>query len=255
MDIEVWKMTPYSSLCDDFGVYVYLNTKMDLPSGRETVLHFFEGMRKMYPQMMDFERREGGEFVLEEDREQGSYRWVTLEARRLCAGFVNPPDLESADSLHEHILEVAPFHLDFNPLDCEALDVLFAFDFMYGGNHDEVVAEALGLNTTLESLLQMPGSRVINYEPSLMLALDEACRLQCRLSIETRTNAYQIRTGQFPDAPISVYFTVRQYWGRQPIKEFGDSYRNQRRLCQELVDSHVIPAIVRPLAQTIAAKQ
>jgi hypothetical protein len=254
-DIEVWKMTPYSSLCDDFGVYVYLNTKMDLPSGRETVLHFFEGMRKMYPQMTDFERREGGEFVLEEDREQGSYRWVTLEARRLCAGYVNPPELEAADSLHEHILEVAPFHLDFNPLDCEALDVLFAFDFMYGGNHDEVVAEALGLNTTLESLLQMPGSRVINYEPSLMLALDEACRLQCRLSIETRTNAYQIRTGQFPEAPISVYFTVRQYWGRQPIKEFGDSYRNQRRLCQELVDSHVIPAIVRPLAQTIAAKQ
>ena len=23
-------MNPYSSLCDDFGVYVYLNTKMDL---------------------------------------------------------------------------------------------------------------------------------------------------------------------------------------------------------------------------------
>ena len=30
-------MNPYSSLCDDFGVYVYLNTKLDLPSGRETV--------------------------------------------------------------------------------------------------------------------------------------------------------------------------------------------------------------------------
>ena len=51
-----------------------------------------------------------------------------------------------------------------------------------------------------------------------MLALDDGCRLQCRLSIETRTNAYQIRTGQFPEAPISVYFTVRQYWGRQPYK-------------------------------------
>ena len=24
-------MNPYSSLCDDFGVYVYVNTKMDLP--------------------------------------------------------------------------------------------------------------------------------------------------------------------------------------------------------------------------------
>src|SRR5258708_458611 len=239
-DTEERNMTPYSSLCDDFAVYVYLNTKMDLPTGRETVLHFFEGLRKTYPLMTDFDRRESGEFVLEEDREQGSYRWVTLEARRLCTGYVNPPDLEAADSQHEHILEVAPFHLDFNPLDCEALDGLFAFDFVFSGHHDEVVAEALGLNTTLESLLQMPGSRVINYEPSLMLALAEACRPQCRLSIATRTNAYQIRTGQFPEAPISVYFTVRQYWGRQPYKEFVESYRNQRRVLQDLVDQHII---------------
>ena len=133
--------------------------------------------------------------------------------------------------------------------------MLFAFDFMFTGNHDEVVAEALGLNGSLENLVQLPGHRVINYEPSLMLSLDEDCRLQCRLSIETRTNAYQVRTGQFPEAPISVYFTVRQYWGRQPFKTFGDSYKNQRRICQELVDSHIVPGVVRPLAQAIAAKQ
>jgi len=248
-------MNPYSSLCDDFGVYVYVNTKMNLPSGRETILHFFDRLRKTMPTMTDFDCRENGEFVLEEDREQGSYRWVTLEQRRLCSGYVNPPALENADTLHELVLESAPYHLDFNPLDCEAVDVLFAFDFLYSGNHDEVVAEALGLNTTLENILQMPGSRVINYEPSLMLALDESCRLQCRLSIETRTNAYQIRTGQFPEAPISVYFTVRQYWGRQPYKTFVESYQNQRRVCQELVDNQIIAAVVRPLAQTIAAKQ
>src|SRR5262249_15097595 len=70
---EVPKMNPYSSLCDDFGVYVYLNTKMELPSGRETVLHFFDSLQKSFPQMTDFDRRENGEFVLEEDREKGSY--------------------------------------------------------------------------------------------------------------------------------------------------------------------------------------
>jgi hypothetical protein len=248
-------MNPYSSVCDDFGVYVYVNTKMQLPSRRETVLHFFDSLRKSYPQMTDFDCRENGEFVLEEDREHGSYRWVTLEQQRICSGYVNPPELELADQQHERVLELAPYHLDFSALDCEALDVLFAFDFTFTGNHDEVVAEALGLNTTLESLLQMQGSRVINYEPSLMLSLDEGCRLQCRLNIETRTNAYQIRTGNFPEAPISVYFTIRQYWGRQPFATFAESYRNQRKLCQELVDSHIIPAVVRPLAQTIAAKQ
>lgn len=248
-------MNPYGSLCDDFGVYVYLNTKMELPTRRETVLHFFDSLRKTYPQMTDFDCRETGEFVLEEDREQGSYRWVSVEPRRLVTGFVNPPELEAADTQHEHVLELAPYHLDLSALDCEAQDVLFSFDFVFGGNHDEVVAEALGVNTTLDNLIQLPGSRVINYEPSLMLSLDESCRLQCRLSVETRTNAYQIRTGQFPEAPISVYFTVRQYWGRQPYKSFGESYRNQRRICQELVDSHIVPAVVRPLAQAIAAKQ
>jgi hypothetical protein len=248
-------MNPYSSLCDDFGIYVYVNTKMELSTHRETVLHFFDSLQKTFPQMTDFDHRESGEFVLEEDREQGNYRWVSLEAKRFCSGYVNPPTVEAADAHHERVLEVAPFHLDFSPLDCEALDVLFAFDFMYSGNHDEVVAEALGLNTTLESLIQMPSTRVLNYEPALMLSLDEACRLQCRLNVETRTNAYQIRTGQFPEAPISVYFTVRQYWGRQGSRTFGDSYKNQRRICQELVDSHIIPAVIRPLAQTIANKQ
>ena len=248
-------MNSYGSLCDDFGVYVYVNTKMELPRHRDTVLHFFDSLQKSFPQMTDFECRENGDFVLEEDRESGSYRWVSLEAQRFCSGYVNPPSLEAADVQHERVLEVAPYHLDFGALDCEAVDVMFAFDFMFSGNHDEVVAEALGLNTGMDNILQMPGTKVINFEPSVMLALDESCRLQCRMNIETRTNAYQIRTGQYPEAPISVYFTVRQYWGRQGSKTFGESYRNQRKVCEELADAHIVPNVVRPLAQTIANKQ
>jgi hypothetical protein len=232
-----------------------LNTELTLPTSRETVLHFFESLQKSFPRMSHFYPRESGELVLEEDKELGSYRWVTLEPKRLCSGFVNPPDLADADKLNCLVLEHAPYHLNLVSLDCEALDVLFAFDFVYNGNHDEVVAEALGLNTTLEGLLGVPNTRIINYEPSVMIGLDEQLRLQARLSIETRTNAYQIRTGQFNDDPISVYFTVRQYWGTQGQKTFVDSYQHQRELCQELVESHVIPAIVRPLAQAIQAKQ
>jgi hypothetical protein len=248
-------MNPYTSLSDDFGVYIYLNTRLELPNNRETVLHFFDSLQKSFPKMTEFERRENGDHVLEEDRESGSYRWVSLENRRLCAGYVNPPALEDADGQHERILEIAPYHLDFNALDCESLDTLFVFDFAYSGNHDEVVAEALMSQSPLEQIIQLPGSRVLNFEPTVMLALDEQCRLQARLSIETRTNAYQVRTGQFPEVPISVYFTIRQYWGKQPYKTFIESYQNQRRLCQELVDSHILPAVIRPLAQTIAAKQ
>ena len=248
-------MNPYSSLCDDFGIYVYVNTKMELPSGRETVLHFFNSLQKTFPTMSDFECRGGNEYVLEEDREQGSYRWIGLEVKRFASGFVNPPSVEAADTQHERVLEIAPYHLDFGSLDCESLDVLFSFDFIYSGNHDELVAEALGLNTTLESLLQMQGTKVLGYEPSLMLALDDTCRLQCRLNIETRTNAYQIRTNQFPEAPITVYFTVRQYWAKQTGKTFIEGYQNQRKICQELVDQHIIPAVIKPLNQTIENKR
>ncbi len=248
-------MTPYSSLCDDFGIYAYVNTKMELPTNRETVLHFFNSLQKTFPTMTDFDCRSGNEYVLEEDREPGSYRWIGLEPKRFGSGFVNPPSVEVADTQHERVLEIAPYHLDFGALDCEALDVMFSFDFLYSGNHDELVAEALGLNTTLESLMQMPGSKVMGYEPSLMLALDDTCRLQCRLNIETRTNAYQIRTNSYPDAPITVFFTIRQYWARQAGRTFVEAFQSQRKTCQELVDNHIIPAVIKPLSQSIENKR
>ena len=128
------------------------------------------------------------------------------------------------------------------------------FDFLYQGNHDEVVAEALANGTPLEGLAQIPGGRVLNYQPTLMLALDDACQLQCRLSVETRTSAYQVRTGNFPESPISVYFTVRQFWGKQPFKSFVESYQNQRRVLDELVASFVVPNVITPLQRAIAAK-
>jgi hypothetical protein len=248
-------MHPYSALCDDFGIFAYVNTKMELPSGRETVLHFFNSLQKTFPTMTDFDCRGTNEYMLEEDRADGSYRWIGMEPKRFASGFVNPSSFEAADAQHERVLEIAPYHLDFGSLDCESLDVVFTFDFLYQGNHDELVAEALGLHGTLESLLQMQGARVLGYEPAVMLALDESCRLQCRLNIETRTNAYQIRTNQFPEAPITVYFTVRQYWARQIGKTFIEGYQNQRRVCQELVESHIVPAVIKPLSQAIQNKR
>ncbi len=248
-------MNSYASLCDDFGVSTYLHSKLDMPSGRETVLHFFEAVQKAFPKMTEFEKRSDGEFMLEEDREAGSYRWCSLDGKRLCAGFVNPPAIEDADGHNERILEMAPYHLDLHSVQTESLDVLYYFDFLYQGNHDEVVAEALATGTPLEGLSQIPGGRVLHYQPTLMMALDDICQLQCRLSVETRTNAYQVRTGQFPESPISVYFTIRQFWGKQPFKTFVDSYQNQRRVLDELVNSYVIPNIITPLQRAIAAKQ
>ena len=91
-------MNPYPTLCDDFGVYVYLHTKVDLPSSAETVLHFFDAVQKAFPDLTEFERREAGEYVLEEDREQESCRSVALDSRRLVSAYTNPPTLEDADA-------------------------------------------------------------------------------------------------------------------------------------------------------------
>lgn len=248
-------MNHFGTLADDFGVSTYINTKLELPTQRSSLLNFFDTMKKKFPGMTEFEKRESGELAFEEDREQGSYRWVTVEPKRFAAGFMNPPEIEAADKMAMAALELAPLHLDISPLDCEALDVMVSFDFVYTGNHDEVVAEAIGSQTTFESLMQFQGAKVLNYEPSVMIALDDACRLQCRLSVETRSNPFQVRTGQFGEAPISVYFTVRNYWAKSGSRDFLEAYQYQRKTCLEMVESHVIPNVVRPLAQTIATRQ
>ena len=95
---------------------------------------------------------------------------------------------------------------------------------------------------------------MLSFEPSITLALDESCRLQCRLSIETRTNAYQVRTGEFADDQISVYFTVRQYWGSGPDRTFLESFRRQREVAEQAVRERIIPRVVRPLAQAIGSR-
>ena len=247
-------MNHYYSFADDFYINVNLNTEMELPKSRDTVLHFMEQIQKKYPEMTNFYSRENGDFVLEEDKEQGRYRWVSLEQRRLCSGCVNLDETENTSGQHELVLEMAPYHLSISPLDCEALDVLFGFDFTYRGNHDEIVAEALGSTKALEGLLDVSNARILNYEPSVTMVLDEECRLQCRLSIETRTNAYQIRTGDFQDDQLSLYFTVRQYWGFGPKMSFVESFVRQRGIGEELVDTYILPNIVQPLAQAIATK-
>lgn len=247
-------MNRYTSDADDFYINLNLNTKLELPTHRDTVLHYFEQMRKAYPELHHFSTRESGDLMLEGDKEQESYRWLAIEPKRLCSGHINPETAEAAYQQHEMVLELAPHLLTISLLDCEALDVTYGFDFTYEGNHDEIVAEALGLGPGLEGLLERPGARAINYEPSLTLALEESCRLQCRLSVETRTTVFQVRTGEFAKDQISVYFSIRQYWTGEPNRTFLSSFRHQCEVGEEFVQTKIIPRIVQPLAQAIASR-
>ncbi len=247
-------MNRYSGLSDDFYINLNLGTEMELPSGRETVLHYFERLQRKYPSMRKFYCRDKRDFVLEEDKDRGNYRWATVENRRVCSGYVNPPSVEAAMEQHRLVLELAPFMLSVSPLDCEALDLLFGFDFTYRGNHNQLVAEALGVSPAYERMLDVPGSTVVNYEPAVTLALDEDCRTQVRLSIETRTNAFQIRTGDFPEEQLSVYLTARQYGSLPPDVTYVQAVDNLFEICRDLVDSYVVEQVLQPLARTIALK-
>ncbi|HBO42402.1 MAG TPA: hypothetical protein DD670_00365 [Planctomycetaceae bacterium] len=248
-------MNRYTSLCDDFYVNMNLSTEMELPTNRETILHFFERVQKTYPTMRNFYCRERGDFVLEEDKDRGDYRWATIESRRVCSGHVNPESIQDAIDQHQLILDLAPYMLSVSPLDCEALDLLFGFDFSYRGNHNELVAEALGVSPALERLAEIPGASIINHEPSLTVALDEDCRTQCRLSVETRTSAYQVRTGDYSEEQLSVYVTARQYGSLGPDSSFGVVLQNLGRVCDEMLDNWVIANVLDPIKRTINLRQ
>jgi hypothetical protein len=247
-------MTRYAALADDFYINMNLSTEMELPQGRDTVLHYFERIQKKYPSMRKFYCRDKRDFVLEEDKDRSQYRWATVENRRLCSGQVNPATIEEALDQHRLVLELAPFMLSVSPLDCEALDLLFGFDFTYRGNHNQLVAEALGVNPAMERLLEMPGSGVINFEPSVTLSLDEGCRRQVRVSVENRTNAFQIRTGEYPEEQISVYVTARQYGSLNPDETFVQAVDELAQVCQDVVDNYVVDSVLRPLQRTIALR-
>jgi len=247
-------MNRYASFCDDFYVNMNLSTEMELPANRETVLHFFERVQKTYPTMRNFYCREQGDFILEEDREQGRYRWCTIEPRRVCSGQVNPESIEEAVAQHKLILELAPYMLSLSPLDCEALDLLFGFDFTYQGNHNHLMAEVLGVCSAFEPILNLPGARVINYEPSLTIAVDPECRLQLRVNVEARTNAYQVRTGEYPEEQLSIYVTARQYGSLSPDTTFVETLARLQKHCFELIDNYVIENILQPLSRAISLR-
>lgn len=276
-------MNPYSNLCDDFYVTMNLSTEMDLPDSREraTVLHFFEQIQKKYPSMHNFYCRDKGDFVLEEDKDEGKYRWCAIEMRRICSGHVNPDSVESAIEQHRFVLEAVPYTLSVSPLDCEALDLLYGFDFNCRGNHSQLVAEALGVSPAMEPLIsealedenrehgsgqsdggesnwrlrnRFPGARILSFEPSLTMVLDDECRVQCRLSIENRTTAYHLRTGEFPEDQLSVYVTARQYGSLETGDSFEASLDRLAEIAHDMVENYVVDQVLKPLHSTISLK-
>lgn len=247
-------MSGYGAYSDDFYLNMNLSTEMDLPQNRESLLHYFEQIRRRYPKMQNFYSREKSEFVLEEEKEGGAYRWASVETKRVNSGVVNPESYESAAAQHRTILELVPFELSVSPLDCESLSVMLGFDFAYRGNHNEILAEVVGVAPGLEKFLVLPYGKLLSYEPAIQFALDEDCRTQCRVSFESRTSAYQVRTGDFGEEQISVYLTVRRYDSLGPDESYAEEFDRLAALCRDLVDEYLVANILRPLQQAISLR-
>ena len=246
----------FGSFCDDLYIDMGICTQLELPSGRDTILTFFERLQKQFPEMNNFARRDTGEYILEQEKEGQRSRWVALEMDRIVAGYTNPDESSRAYELHNQVLELIPYMLGVSPLDIDSMDVTYTMDFDYQGNHDEVIAEALLSNSSFASLFDIPGAKPVNCCPSTIVSLSEDSRLQMRIGVESRTLAFDVRGEKFKtEEPISLYFTVRRY--PQPGPDFNTltAYKEQCQIAENLIVEKVIPNFVRPLNNAIAQRR
>lgn len=249
-------LNSYSSLCDDFYLDMYINTELDLPTERDTILTFFERIRKQYPAMGCFFRRENNEYCLEEDRNAGQYRWVALEADRIGSGIVNPPDFETAYSQDRLVIDLVPYMLGVNCLDIDSLDVAFGMDFDCLGNHDEVIAEALFGSSAFNCLLDLPDAKPIGFSPSMVVALSDDQYTQARISIESKTSVFEPdQKREAPDETISLSLTIRQYPRTTQVFDPAKSFEYQCRLAEEIMAEKIVPSFVKPLIEVIAQRR
>ena len=122
-------MSQYASVCDDFYVSSRLFLKLDMNLQRETILHFFDRIRKEYPGLRKLRRRDDAQagsasqqagfandcLVLEEEApERGPRRWIRLDRTSLRFGHFGPPDTDDVRRFGELILTQAPYHLSFS---------------------------------------------------------------------------------------------------------------------------------------------
>ena len=242
----------FSSVADDFFVNLALQTTLALPESRETILHFCEAVQKEFRSMSSLYRRDSGEYVLEGDRESGSYQWLELQSNRLSAGYFNPPEAAAAYRMHRWLLDRSVYFVGISTLDIECVDLMFGFNLDFVGNRDAIVAQALLAGAPLVALTAEAGAKCVECEPNIVVALDDSCYQQARLSIETRGSSYQVRTGQYNDEPISVYLAVRHYPRPDEMLDPNKSFPRQCEVAEDITCRIVIPQVIQPLAAAIA---
>jgi hypothetical protein len=245
--------TNFGALCTDFYVNQKLSLKMDLPTGRETVLDLFDRVRREFPAMDRFRRYEG-ELALESPEQEAHYAWLALRRTSVRSGSVNPETLDQAYRLHRLVLEVSPYFLSISPLDIEFIELVFGFDLRAERNRNEVVFEALLADSPLAALVNPHDEAIIEAQPFIGFAINTRCDVQAYVEIKTRTRTAEIAAGRFDDEPISVYLTVRQYGSLKTIDDVKSCFGALAGHGERLAEERVLPHVILPLREAILAR-
>lgn len=242
----------YKALCGDFYINQKLTVKMDLPRSRETVLEFFERVRKQFPQMNQF-RRYREELALESPQSDVPHRWVAVRSSTIRSGSVNPPTAQEGYALHQHILETAPYFLNVSSLDIDSVELLFGFDLAASGNHNSIVADAILAGSPLRSALELQGATVSECQPVLGVSFGQRGEYEINVEIKTRGQQGHGKDGEPGQEPISVYLVLRRLGAVTDLKELPKILSQLIATGEELVDKRVVPTLLTPIREVIAS--
>lgn len=244
--------TSYGALCNDFYINQKLALKMPLPSDRESLLHFFDRVRKSDPTMDQFRRFEN-ELSLESARTKSmQYKWVSMRETSLRSGYVNPANMAEGYVLHKLLLEMAPYHLSISPLDVDHLELTFGFDLECDGDQDRVVAEALFGDSPLAQIAQVDDAKLLNAQPMVGMALSKHGDLQASFDVKTRRRGKRGSTKRSRSEPISIYMTLRQYGPINEVEDLPEILQMLSHHAETLATDKVVPHMLTPIARLIA---
>lgn len=247
--------TSFGALCTDFYINQKLALKMDLPTERDTLLHYFDQIRKTYPDMTRFRRYEG-ELSLESSKREAEYTWLTLRQGSIRTGHVNPESMEDAYRFHKQILEVTPYYLTISPLDVDYLELMFGFDLECKSNHDEVVHDALFAASPLGELLKpteaTPHSKILDAQPVFGMNLSDDGLLQAYFEVKTRRRSRRGSGRRYAEEPISLFVTLRRYGPIDKLDDLQDLSVMLGQHCEALATDRLIPNLLNPIVQHIS---
>ncbi len=246
----------FGAQCDDFHIATRLFLKLDLGLERETVLHFFDSVRREFPGMRKLRRRDDSSLLLEEDEDdRGQRRWLRLDDQTVRFGHHNPPHVDDAGAFAQTVLKMAPYHLTLGDLDYDHIEVVLGFDLEYRGNHDQLIADTFFSTGPLAGLMGHAGvNQTIDSQPFLGVSLSESCDTQVYIEIKSRTSTYEVRTGQYDTQPLSVFLTIRRFFGFSEQEHLLDIHRQLSDIAFEWAADRIVPVIIQPLAQAIASR-